>query len=508
TFPAQRGADPEEIVDRLGGLGAAMVELAPVAPDVFGATGNSAIPPVYTYWGQFIDHDITANTDRDENGTVFDIRRPDLQPLDPSVVVNELRNLRQPSLNLDSVYGDGPTLPDGPVTRAENLYDGIRLKVGTLSETDVDGNDVGGLRIPPDPEDLERDLPRVGSGDDKGKAIIGDDRNDENLVVAQFHVGFLRFHNAVVEWLPDNEGLVGDAETFARARQLVRWHYQWLVVHDYLRTVTRAGTVDKVLTGGNVFFTPDPDAVYMPLEFSVAAYRFGHSMVRGVYDWNANFGRGAEILPATPFRLLFAFTGNASPQFLGRTETLPRTWPADWSRLVDKGSSIPDRFARKIDTRLALPLTTMLNMGNDEPDPGIKELLKMLAARNLLRGHLLALPSGQAVAERLGVTPLSAEELQQNNTQPLNDALAAGDFLTHTPLWFYVLKESEVRENGTTLGEVGSRIVCETIIGQLRADDESYLRQPGGWDPGAGVRLPSGEPIVTISDFLRFAGTL
>jgi hypothetical protein len=501
---------PAEVVGALKALGAAMIEDASTDPLV----GNSTIPPIYTYWGQFVDHDLTANTDRDS--AVSDITRPDLVPLHPDAVSETLFNLRQPSLNLDSVYGDGPTFPGGPQTRGANLYDGIDLAVGTASETDNDGNPVPGEHIPPDvepapgqapakPFDLRRDLPRDGV-----TARIGDERNDENLVVAQLHVGFLRFHNETVKWVRANEPDLGDeAAIFARARQLVQWHYQWLVVHDYLRTVTLPGVVDAVLDGGNHHFRPADDAVFMPLEFSVAAFRFGHSMVRGVYDWNQNFGRpgpAGGVLPNAPLDLLFTFTGNAPQPFGGTTDVLPFNWIADWNRLVDKESALPDRFARKIDTQLAPPLHNMQNMGNDAADPPIRQLLKGLAARNLVRGYLLAVPTGQRVATAFGVAPLSEIELQQNNSKAVNDALSAGGFLQNTPLWYYILKEAEVRANGNSLGDVGSRIVCETIIGQLRADPTSYLRN--GWTPDAGVRTGSGTSVITIADFLRFAGTM
>jgi hypothetical protein len=188
-----------------------------------------------------------------------------------------------------------------------------------------------------------------------------------------------------------------------------------------------------------------------------------------------------------------------------------RPWVIEWGRFVDKGDSLPDHFARKIDTQLAPPLFDMINQisKDDEKLPdAVKGILKRLAVRNLLRGYQLALPTGQAVADALGVTPLAEEELRRGNSDAVNAALTDGGFLETTPLWFYVLKEAEVRANGNSLGEVGSRIVVETLIGQLRADPESYLNQDGGWSPEQGVPLDDGEPIVTIKDLFRFAGLL
>ncbi len=499
-------SNPSAVVAGLKSLGNAMVEEQASPQQPLQATGNSSIPAIYTYWGQFLDHDLTANTDR--NTQISDITIPNLAPLSPAFVTANLKNLRQPTINIDSVYGDGPTFDASNPTQAGPFYEGIKFKIGTAArETErIDGDPepIGGARIPPD-DDLQRDLPRL----DK-VAQIADARNDENLIIAQFHLAFLRFHNAVVDWIaanePDDCGTTPE-RLFERARQLTRWHHQWLVLHDFLPTITMHGIADKVMIGGAKHYNPT-GAPFMPLEFSVACYRFGHSMVRAAYDYNRNFGRGdAPLIPNAPFNLLFAFTGEGFPSpFLGQTDRLPFNWIIEWDRLIDKGSSTPDHFARKIDTLLAPPLDDMVNQGNDEPDIDIKAILKSLATRNLLRGYLLSIPTGQSVANAMGVAPLSASELQSGNTPALNQVLSDNGFLERTPLWYYVLKEAEVRANGNSLGEVGSRVVCETIIGQLRHDAESFLNQNPVWTPAQGVKLPNGDPIVTIADFIRFAG--
>jgi Animal haem peroxidase len=510
-FPAQHlPGDSAAVTAALKRLGEAMAEPTPPRGQELQPTGNSTIPAVYTYWGQFIDHDITANTDR--QNTVTDITIEDLRPLEPEVVVRDLRNLRRPALELDSVYGDGPTFEGGPDTAAKDMYDGIRLRLSEVAE----GAGIPGDHIPTLGDNL-RDLPRDAGAqlpEDKTVALIGDGRNDENLIVAQLHVAFLRFHNAVLDWAQHQPGYPGDdRELFERVRDLVRWHYQWLVVHDYLKTVTLPGVVDKVLLGGNKVFQPRYGEVYMPLEFSVAAYRFGHTMVRGAYDYNRNFGRPGAVIPFASFRFMFAFTGSARPEPFngGGTLTLPFNWVIEWNRFVDKGDSLPDHFARKIDTQLAPALFDMINQISEENEDlpqQIKDILRRLAVRNLLRGYQLALPTGQAVADALGVAPLTEEELQRNNSDAVNAALTEGGFLQTTPLWFYVLKEAETRANGNSLGEVGSQIVVETLIGQLRADPESYLNQDGGWSPEQGVLLDDDTPIVTIKDLFRFGGLL
>ena len=225
-----------------------MVEPSPAFGQMDAPDGNSTIPAVYTYFGQFIDHDITARTDRaNEVGHVIDA---DLHPTSPATVKAQVRNERVPALDLDSVYGDGPTFPGGPETDAKDIYDGIKLKVGRVALVGKEGEEpvIPGVRIPLQ-ADLDRDLPRGLEGN-PSKANIADGRNDENLIVAQLHVAFLRFHNATVDWIRQHEPYYTDRAVFERARELVCWHYQWLVVHDYLAMIALPGVVDQVVLAG------------------------------------------------------------------------------------------------------------------------------------------------------------------------------------------------------------------------------------------------------------------
>src|SRR4051794_21229077 len=268
--------DPVKVAADLKALGTAMIDSAPASQNDPAVEPNSNIPAVYTYWGQFIDHDMTANTDRDS--TTSDITKSPLTPVDPDKVTKNLRNLRRPTFDLDHVYGNGPALggrhgflgdllddldddvrpdPGGP---DEGFYDGIRLRVGDNAV----GPGIPGVKIPPE-GDLKRDLPRIGpllaqgviTDDDipeglkhdvnlKTRAFIGDLRNDENLIVSQFHLSFLRFHNKVVDAIEADPKAfhcqgASSAKKFRVARRLVRRHYQWLVVNDYLKTVCLPG---------------------------------------------------------------------------------------------------------------------------------------------------------------------------------------------------------------------------------------------------------------------------
>lgn len=517
-------ADPADTIAKLKNLGNAMIDAqTPVDPE----DANSNVPPVYTYWGQFIDHDLTANTDRTSQVLQTDITNDDFKPLSPDFITENLKNLRRPVFDLDSVYGDGPTFNPANPTEAKDFYqedDPVKFKIGQNALVDSEGRPVPGQRIPLE-DDLLRDLPRHSedAGPEKFRqAIIGDSRNDENLIVAQLHTAFLRFHNAVVDWVRENEpkSFKDEQGLFERAQNLVRWHHQWLVVNDFLKTLTVNGTVDNVLSNGLKFYDIGYRDIFMPLEFSVAAYRFGHSMVRAAYDYNRNFTDQPGALTDATFELLFSFTGSGNigeRSGPGANDTLPFNWIIEWDRFVDKADAAARqrRSARKIDTRLTPPLSTMINQGEVRPGQPelptmIKELLKHLAKRNLLRGYLLSIPTGQSLAAKLGVPKLTPEELKQGNSDAMNQALEP--FLEKTPAWFYILKESEVRAKGDTLGEVGSRLVAETFIGLMMNDPASYLNQRDyngqQWEPGKGVKLPDGGEIRTIGDFLKFAGVM
>ncbi len=272
-FPDLEPLDVDE--ERLGRLAATMVDN--------GQSGdNRNVPAGYTYLGQFIDHDITFDT----SGLGEKVNDP-----------NAVLNFRSPRLDLDSVYGRGPS--DQPF-----LYDRAdprKLAIG-VAGPGGEPRSAGARRIRPG---LPNDLPRSR----EGLALIGDPRNDENLLVGQTHLAFLKFHNAVVDRI-DGTGSRNPDQVFEEARRTVRWHYQWIVLHDFLDRLVDFNDVQDVLTNGRRHFLferqsgyEDP---YMPLEFSVAAYRLGHSMVREDYSHNRVFRPGAG--PST-FSFLFHFSG-------------------------------------------------------------------------------------------------------------------------------------------------------------------------------------------------------
>jgi hypothetical protein len=513
----------------LDDLADSMVELAADT-----TTSNSRIPPIFTYLGQFIDHDITANTDREAGVSTID---QGVMPLPRAEVTAKLGNLRDGSLALDSLYGD--TAGQGPF--AQKLAGLMRhptftakMRLGTPS------TDTGRMPLPLQPDNAT-DLLRLDflmqRGDitlaelealqpaelrdtflkdgqpRRARAIIGDGRNDENLIVAQLHVLFLRLHNKLV----DASG--GD---FEEARRLTRWHYQWLVLNAYLPTICDVAVVEEVIAAEaplyQAFLASHPAAgpkMPMPIEFSVAAFRFGHSMVRAIYDHNRAFGKPVppdqNVISEAAFHFLFGFTGNGEMNGNPEAGKLPQNWVIEWERWVKIDTANPKRAARKIDTNLAKPLTEMENELRPGMTPDQKDLFKRLARRNLRRGYRLNVPMAQDCIASLaaaGVAPfrtLTAEQIK-DGSQTRQDAVAAGDFDTATPLWFYVLKEAEVLGCGERLGPLGSHLVAQTLVGLVANDPNSYWNAPGGrWSPD---QFDAANPVDSLEDVARFCGML
>jgi hypothetical protein len=253
--------------------------------------GDSPIPAAYTYFGQFVDHDITLEATSSgtgqQEGSLAGLLDENLAPLALEAITDALRNLRTATLDLDSVYG-----PPAP-------RDGDEMELGIVTAL---GNQEPPLDRPPRAEDDPfQDLPREPRStvpERDRAALIGDPRNDENLIVAQLHVAFLRAHNE----------LVRQGKGFAQAQRLLRQHYQHIIVHDFLKKrVADPAIVDDILQHGNKFYKPDQRGFFVPLEYTVAAFRFGHTMVRGAYNFNLNFKFGGPVGPAT-LGLLFTFT--------------------------------------------------------------------------------------------------------------------------------------------------------------------------------------------------------
>jgi hypothetical protein len=430
-----------------------------IAPD-------SSIPAGFTYFGQFVDHDVTLDVS---------------SSLNVATDANTINNMRTPVMDLDSLYGRGPALEPylyvfpvlGPSTA-------IKLQLGTNTSTLPGGPGgnlgFGGMKIQAD-----FDVPRIHNPlnppSSSNTAIIGDPRNDENLIVVQFHQTMLRFHNQVVDMLV-LAGFTGDI--FVEAKKIVIHHYQWAIVNDFLKRVCGAAAVSSALAS---VVAPVGSFFRMPVEFAVAAYRFGHSMIRSNYWVNFNF-------PAATLGQVFQFNRNPNLPVLSN-------WVVDFNAFFDTGVPVPvNNKARPIDSVLANGLESI---------PGGSGIMTILATRNLRRGLALGLPSGQAMAKSFGITPMTAAQLTQGLPAAEIAVLSSsgGILLKKTPLWYYVLREAAVLQGGNQLGPVGAKIVADTFVRMLRRDGSSYLNVTGGFTP----ILPSvtaGD--FTVADLVIFAG--
>jgi len=450
---------------------------------------ESGIPALFTYLGQFVDHDLT-----------FDPASSLQQQNDPDGLVD----YRTPRFDLDNVYGRGPD--DQPY-----LYE---FSSGADKAKFVFGKPLAGApALKPPARDLARNDAHLSAGQN-ARAIIGDPRNDENALVSQLQGLFLRFHNRLI----DDKGL-----NFVDAQRTLRFHYQWMLIHDFLVKLVNPKTLHSVFPhlATHKSIADDPPQLqfyrakheaFMPLEFSVAAYRFGHSMVRPGYRLND----GNTLLP------IFGQAGPPTrPKSLRGFMAPADDWAIDWGRFIDiderhNGVMLDDngkingkdptpqqvaemknrlQLAYRIDTSLVFPL-------GDLPPDVADLIVPSLAERNLLRAWRLRLPSGQAVARAVGVKPI--DKILIGKFQDKVDAVDIGSlkddkgnpitvFRDNCPLWTYCLAETDHHTvpglfgvNSKLLGEVGGRIVAETFAGLLVADSQSFLSQDPRWEPTIG----------------------
>jgi hypothetical protein len=376
-------------------------------------------------FGQFVAHDITA----------------DRSLLLQHAEADHVANFRTPRANLECLYGDGPV--GNPF-----LYDRddpAKLLIGT--------NDQGA------PGDLPRNA--------QGIALVGDPRNDVHLFVSQLHLAMLKVHNLLVDRLrSDGEP---EAELFDSARRATTWHYQWVIVNDFLPTLVGQTLMEELLAEGPRWYRPD-GPTYIPLEFADAAYRYGHSQIRRSYRLQA----GGPELPLFPDLLGF--------------QPVPASRRIDWTQLFAFPGRPAPQPSKKIDGRLARSLIELPMAITGEVEV---QAYHSLAVRDLQRGQAYGLPSGEALSHALGIQPLAADEIG------LGDVGWEGE----TPLWYYLLKEAEVR-GGERLGPLGGRIVAEVLVGIIDRDPESYRATQPDWRP----TLPAAEGgSFNITDLLAAA---
>jgi hypothetical protein len=367
-------------------------------PDSLGETAAG-----WPIFGQFVAHDITA----DRSG------------LRSHANTAELHNSRNPQLNLESLYGDGPT--GHPF----------------LYQRDDPAKFLLGL----DGADLQRNA--------EGIAIIGDPRNDSHMLMSQLHLAMLKAHNSFVDQAR-RAGVTND-RVFNEAALQLRWHYQWLILNEFLPTLVGEKLAAQVLREGPQWFRPKHGG-FIPLEFADAAYRYGHSQIRHRYRLNAQ----ADSVPLFPDLLGF--------------RPVPSKHRVDWTLFFDAPGAPPAQQSKKMDGKLVRALIELPVAVTGECEI---EDYHSLAVRDLQRGQGVGLPSGEAVARYIEVTALTAEQV----------GIATTGWKGETPLWYYILREAAACTGGDRLGPVGGRIVAEVLVGLINADATSFRTNSQGWRP-------------------------
>ena len=471
--PATFGSTEAENLQNLALLGAKMS--ATFDPPTDGKDPEeSGIPALYTYLGQFVDHDIT-----------FDPASSLQMQDDPDA----LTDFRTPAFDLDNVYGRGPD--DQPY-----MYDGTNAFLL--------GNQLTGG----DPK--ATDLPR--NAGNPARALIGDPRNDENSIVSQLQGLFHRFHNRT---LGENSGL-----PFEQIQKVVRFHYQYVLLNDFLPRIIHSSVIAELKTGGKydqkkLRFFHWKNQPFMPVEFSVACYRLGHSMIRPGYRLNDD---ASNLLPIfiTPDAKAAGFKED-----LTGFRAMVANRGIDWGRFIDIDSRTYDgtnaenkrrlQFAYRIDTSVVNPLSQLPAVVATNPSS--------LAQRNLERAWRLGLPSGQHVAHAMGVTPMDDKDIligkgvdtPDPGEQPFSIATVSPVFIKNCPLWTYILAEAMHHQEMVTipvkesvsittprLGPVGGRIVAEVFLGLIFGDNHSLLNLEPTWQP-------KDNPNFTLKDFVSYA---
>jgi hypothetical protein len=354
-------------------------------------------------FGQFVAHDITA----------------DRSNLRSQANTAELRNARSPQINLECLYGDGPT--GHPFLYQRD--DPAKFLLGS-----------GGA-------DVQRNA--------DGIAIIGDPRNDSHMLISQLHLAMLMAHNMFVD-VARLSGTPADGVFEAAARNL-RWHHQWIVLHEFLPSLVGQKLAEEVLQEGPRWFRPK-HGVYIPLEFADAAYRYGHAQIRHHYRLNLQ----TDHVPLFPDLLGF--------------RPVPREHALDWTLFFDASGATTGQRCKKIDGKLVRALIELPVAVTGECEI---EDYHSLAVRDLQRGQGVGLPSGECIARHMGIAPLTAEQV----------GIASSGWKGETPLWFYILREGDACTGGNLLGPVGGRIVAEVLVGLIDADAASFRHNSEGWKP-------------------------
>ncbi|MEP0175240.1 MAG: peroxidase family protein [Paraglaciecola sp.] len=377
----------------------------------------------YTYFGQFIAHEIV----------------PCSNP-EPS----EHNYTTSPELDLKSLYGEP--------SQYSMLFD-----------------DEGKFRVSDNrPYDVIRD--------ENGRALIPDQRNDENAIILQFHVLWQKIHNKIIDLITpsiDEKCKLNSVATHNEARKITTALFQYLTIYDYAERILHPkvfkcyfGTISKAPTiqTKEYILKDNTKLNAIPVEFSHAVFRFGHSMVRGNYKLN---------IDSDEIKIRKLFRGNKSNNIEPEYEI------KNWSVFFDEKNAQP---AEDIDLFITQDMAEI---------PVVKHIVQL----NLKAGEKLAIPSGYWIKDWI---LQNYQELAGECNLTKCDTLTTGNYKSlipyykllnkhykchYLPLWLYTIEEARLekpisRKLGVTTSIVIAEVLRKSILSeQLNTNPDASFPQ-------------------------------
>lgn len=440
--------------------------------------GSTDLPSGYVYLGQLIAHDVSRLAHVPCGPGMQQVPAPQ----------------HTAALDLNGVYGSGmddPRIALDPNTSKMLLGDAM------------DGVDrIAGLDLPRNADHTPR---------------IADERNDENLLVAQLHLQFLKLHNFFVDAIDADMPGLGRSELFQQARQELILHYQHVVLYDFLDSVLDSRVWEHCIANGahtDPLWNPaNTQQQTVPIEFAAAAFRFGHSMVRCDYALNESL--------SVNFETLFNMTGRGR---FGGASGLPKSHVVDWRLFFRDARSAPRHSLRTLPLNLAQCIDPVVRV--QLPPNSSQGQREFLSAKNLFTGNRSQLPDAQTLVRHiqavhpqltnmLGIRCLQVHELNPQigitdaagdirMTRLLDEVGGSHNLHTSTPLWYYLLAEAKAVHGGHRLGPLSSLIIADVILGLIRRSSPSLL------DPDSTFEFRYIEPTKELHGrrFMRMADLL